>query len=123
MSSARPMIVGFACVALNLEFNIKAIQDAAASLCQQRLPLENTLFKISFNCKIIKCLHKANLLTSFLGKAAISKIDAFLKSLLNLGKTQNSFCLELLFLKLCFVQSFLPFFFPVCFLASMCTEK
>lgn len=61
--------------------------------------------------------------TTFLAKAAINKTDAFLESLWNLGKTQNSFCLELLFLKLCFIQSFLSSVSPACFLARVCADE
>lgn len=38
---------------VGLKPGIEGIQDTAASLCQQRLPLENISFKASFNCKII----------------------------------------------------------------------
>lgn len=46
-----------------------------------------------------------------------------MESLWNLGKTQNSFCLELLFLKLCFVQSSLSSVSPGCFLALVCADE
>lgn len=42
-----------------------------------------------------------------------------MKNLWNLGKTQNSFCLELLFLKPCFLQFLHSFSSPSCFLPAV----
>lgn len=61
-------------------------------------------------------MHKANLVANLLAKEAINKIDVFIKNLWNLGKTQNSFSLELLFLKL--LSSVHSVLSPTCFLQA-----